>query len=308
MGQREGKQCFIGIDLGGTRTKFGLVADDGTLIASSTVPTRTNGGGSTLQLLQEVARDALERARGMGLSPSCLGVATPGWVDTAEGRVLFASGNLPGWSGADVASGLHTATGLPVWVENDANALAVAERHFGLARRTDDFVCVTLGTGIGSGYYVGGRLHCGANQLSMELGHIPIQVDGLPCSCGMRGCLEPYANAAAMLRYADGSFGSAEEVIAAAGSGDRTARSAIRTFARFLALGCVAVIHLVDPSMFIFAGGLTQNNPALLEDLEEEIRRRMLMPEARDLKIRFSELGYFGGVLGAAAVALEKRG
>ena len=307
MGQHEGTQCFIGIDLGGTNTKFGLVSREGELLSSSTIPTPAHAGRtSLLRFVSDIASETLARAREMGRSPASLGVATPGWVDTSEGRVVFASGNLPGWSGADVAAVLRATTGLPVCVENDANALAVAERHYGLAREIENFVCVTLGTGIGSGCYIGGRLHYGANNLSTELGHIPIQADGLPCSCGKTGCLEPYASASAMVRYAENAFASAEEVITAASAGDRVARNAIRTYAHFLAAGCVSVIHLMDPSLFIFAGGLTQNNPALLSDLEEEVRQRMLVPEARDLRIMFSQLGYFGGVLGAAAVALER--
>lgn len=304
----QGNQHIVGIDLGGTNTKFGVVSEDGELLSSATVPTPARAGrGAILELLKEVACAGLDQARELGVAPACVGVATPGWVDAAAGRVLYAGTNLPGWSGVDIASELGAAAGLPVAVENDANALAVAERRYGLARETDDFVCVTLGTGIGSGCYVRGRLLRGAHSLSNELGHIPIDVDGLPCSCGKRGCLEAYASASALVRYAEeGAFASAREVIAAAGSGDPIARGAVRTYARFLALGCVSVIHLLDPSLVVFAGGLTQNNPALLSDLEEAVVERVLEPGARGLRIEFSRLGYFGGVLGAAAAAAER--
>ena len=114
-------------------------------------------------------------------------------------------------------------------VENDANALAIAERHFGRGRDVDDFVCITLGTGVGGGCYIAGRLNRGAHFFANALGHIPIQHGGLPCTCGRKGCLEVYANAAALLRYAGQEFATAEDVIRAANSGENIARRALRT-------------------------------------------------------------------------------
>ena len=152
-----------------------------------------------------------------------------------------------------------------------------------------------------------GRLHYGANHLSAELGHIPIQIDGLPCSCGKSGCLEAYANAEALVRYAEGGgFATARDVVAAANAGDARARRAVRVYARYLAAGCVAAVHLLNPSLIILAGGIAQDNPALVADLAEEINGRVLLPEARELRVLASQLGYFGGVLGAAAVAAER--
>jgi N-acetylmannosamine-6-phosphate 2-epimerase/N-acetylmannosamine kinase len=298
---------FIGIDLGATRTKYGLVSGRGELLYHLTSPTPTHGGRDCLlKHLKETVAGCLKEAQRRGIKLDAVGVATAGWVDPATGQVVYATENLPGWTGAAIGSYLGDACGLPVVVENDANALAVAEKQFGAARTVSDFVCITLGTGVGGGCYVGQRLNRGSHFFANGLGHIPIQPEGIACTCGLSGCLETYTNSSALLRYAaPGNFPSAEEVIAAANSGDSTARNAIRTLAAYLAMGCASIVHLLDPELLILAGGLAQNNPILLNALVEGLAKRVMVWNQRKLRVQASSLGYCGGVLGAAAVALD---
>ena len=205
------------------------------------------------------------------------------------------------WS--NPAAYLEKAFGLPVAVENDANALAVAEKHFGVAKDVSDFVCITLGTGVGGGVYVGGRLNRGRHFFANALGHIPVVPDGEPCTCGKSGCLEVYANASALMRYGHGKYNSCEAIITAANSGDSTAQGAMRVLARYLAIGCASVVNLLDPEMLILGGGLTQNNPQLTSAVTEELAQRVTVWPQRHLRVQASALGYSAGVLGAAAVA-----
>ena len=189
-------------------------------------------------------------------------------------------------------------------MENDADALAVGEKCFGAAQAESDFVCITLGTGVGGGCYVGGHLNRGRHFFANAIGHIPIEHAGLPCTCGLNGCLEAYTNARALLRYAEnGNFNSAEEVIAAANAGDPAARHAILTLAKYLAIGCASIVQLLDPELLILAGGLAQNNPLLLSALAENLAQRVTVWQQRKLRVAASSLGYSAGVLGAAAVA-----
>jgi N-acetylmannosamine-6-phosphate 2-epimerase/N-acetylmannosamine kinase len=299
------KRVFVGIDMGGTRTKFGLVSSQGVLLYESSTPTPWNEGREVLlEHLKQTAATCLEEAKTRGVAPAAIGLATAGWVDPRSGQVVFATDNLPGWTGANPGGHLHQALGLPVAVENDANALAVGEKHFGAARAESDFVCITLGTGVGGGCYVGGRLNHGRHFFANALGHIPVGPAGLPCTCGLRGCLEVYTNARALLRYAaPGNFASAEEVIAAANAGDSQARGAIVTLAQYLAIGCASLVHLLDPDLLILAGGLVQNNPLLLSALAENMAQRTTVWAQRNLRMVASSLGYSAGVLGAAAVA-----
>ncbi|HEX8985136.1 MAG TPA: putative N-acetylmannosamine-6-phosphate 2-epimerase, partial [Bryobacteraceae bacterium] len=186
---------YLGIDLGGTNTKYGVVSSAGELAASAVAPTPVGGGRDVLLAhLKRVAGSAAGLAHEAGVEPSVLGIATAGWVDFKTGHIVYATENLPGWTDTPVADELAASTGLPVAVENDANALAMAEKHFGAGRDLDDFICITLGTGVGGGCYVGGQLSRGAHFFANGLGHITMDVNGPPCTCGRRGCLEVYAN------------------------------------------------------------------------------------------------------------------
>ena len=301
------RRYFIGIDLGGTNIKSGLVSDEGELITSATTATPAQEGAeAVIRQLRQVAQNCLDEAYGRGITPAAIGLATASWVNPQTGRVIYATDNLRGWTGAAPAQALQEAFDLPVTVINDGNAAAVAERHFGAARGVDDFLCLTLGTGVGGGMYLGGRLHQGAHFVANAIGHLQIEADGLPCTCGKRGCLEVYGNATALVRYSMGGFSSAAEIIRAARAGDRLACHAIRTLAQHLVKGCAAAIHLLDPSLLVLAGGLTQNNPLLLEFLQQELTGALLSPELRRLKVCYSQLGYEAGVIGAAAVAKER--
>ena len=297
----------IGIDLGATNTKFGIVDRAGKLASSGARPTPASGGRRVLlNHLEEIAAQCMATACEAGIAPAALGVATAGWVDPYSGVVVYATQNLAGWTGTDLKKELVKAVGIPVAVENDANALAVAEKAFGRARHAGTFVCITLGTGVGGGCYTDGRLHRGAHFFANGLGHIQLDAAGPPCTCGQTGCLEAYANAAALMRYAAGcGFASPEEVIRAANTGDGPAGIALREYARHLARGCALIVYLLDPEMIILSGGLAQDNPQLLADVTDELSRRVMAWELRRLKIEASTLGYYGGVLGAAALALD---
>lgn len=296
----------IGIDLGGTQTKYGIVRSDGAVLFKSAVETPAKSGSPALfDNLKRVTEIATTRADDGGYKPVAIGVATAGWVDSRTGRVVYATDGLPGWTGTRIGEELSAVSGLPVAVENDANALAVGEKHFGAAKSFSDFVALTLGTGLGGGCYVGGTLHRGPHYIANQIGHIPFESNGLPCSCGMSGCLETYVNAAALIRYAGDSFQSAAQVIAAADAGEKRADEAIRVLGRHLARGCANLIALLDPQALILGGGLTVNNPILFSVLHEELPQLLRPWENRGLQILPSELGYYGGVVGAAALAFE---
>jgi glucokinase-like ROK family protein len=305
--QTNQQRHFLGIDLGGTNTKWGVVSRTGELLDSAAVPTPAGGGRQVLlDHLKRVAFQALQSAQAKGLSPAGLGIATAGWVDNLTGRVAYATENLPGWTGTPIAQELQSATSLPVAVENDANALALAEKQFGSGRKVDNFVCITLGTGVGGGCIIGGKLHRGSHYFANALGHITLVPEGVPCTCGKKGCLEAYANASALLRFAGDKYKTAEEVIAAASQGNPAAVRAVQTLAAHLATGVACIIHILDPEMVILSGGIMENNSLLLEHFQKELQGRVSVWDLRKIQIQISRLGYFSGVLGAVAALLEK--
>ena len=292
----------LGIDMGGTNTKFGAVTPAGELLWERTAPTPAQAGrAGLLDHLVRVAREGILHSQNV----AGVGVATAGWVNPSTGCVAYATENLPGWTGAPLAQTIQQATGLPVAIENDANALAAGEAAFGAGRGLSDFVCITLGTGVGGGAFVGGRLNRGAHFFANAFGHMSIRPGGRACNCGQTGCLETYANAAALLEHGGGKYASVEELIIDAQQGNPQAVSAVRQVAEELAIGCALLVQLLDPQAIILSGGVAQNNPLLARALEENLRPRVSVWEQRNLRVVASPLGYHGGVFGAAAVAFE---
>jgi glucokinase-like ROK family protein len=301
---RNSEDWVLGIDMGGTNTKSGLVSHRGELLWEDTVPTPAQAGRyGLLKHLEEVALRGLERARQSGQAVRAVGIATAGWVNPATGQVVYATENLPGWTGTQIAETIRAATGTAVFVENDANALAVGEKLFGAARDFDDFVCITLGTGVGGGCYIGGKLNHGAHCFANAFGHICIEPNGRDCSCGQKGCLEAYTNVAALLDYAGGEYSSAISLIEAANAGEPKAAHAVNMFAKRLAMGCSLLVQLLDPESLILAGGAAQNNTLLIPSLERELSQLVPVWRQRNLKILNSSVGYHAGVMGAAALA-----
>jgi glucokinase len=293
--------------MGGTQTKSGIVLHDGTLLFQSSVATPSFGGRQKLlDHLKQIAGNLHSSAVKHGYEPDGLGIATAGWVDAGSGTVAYATDNLPGWTGTRIADELGACINLPVAVENDANAFALAEKRFGAGRELTDFISITLGTGVGGGCFVGNRLNRGAHSFANALGHISIERDGMACTCGQKGCLEAYCNSAAFLHYARGGFISVEQLISAVNSGNEQAKSALEIFVEYLARGCSILLQLFDPQALILAGGLTQNNPQLLNGLSHRLAGLVPAWNQRKLTVMASPLGYHGGVLGAAAIALER--
>ena len=295
-------RLVAGIDLGGTATKFGLVLPSGSISSEGSASTPAGAGREALlNHLEHTARALLARA-----PVAALGIATAGWVNVDTGAIAYATDNLPGWSGTPVGEELSKRLSIPVAVENDANALALAEKEFGAGRGLRNFICVTLGTGVGGGCFVNGALNRGAHWFANAIGHISLVSKGLPCTCGQQGCLEVYSNAAALVRYAGAGFHKAEDIIRAANEGNPNAISSIRTLADHLARGLSILVQSFDPEAIVISGGLAQNNPLLFECVTSYLSSHVSAWGQRHLAVKPSPLGYHGGVLGAAAIAMEK--
>ncbi len=300
--------CVVAaIDLGATNTKYGVVDQAGRMLWSAVEATPSKEGAEALlNHLAHCAGRCAAEAKRLGNAAAAIGIAAAGWAERESGRVVWATGGMPGWSGTQVARVVEEASGVPVVVENDARALAEGERRFGAAKGVRDFLCLTLGTGVGGAAVVQGKLLGGASALGGALGHLPVEPDGEPCACGARGCLEAYANAAALLRYAaPARFGSAQELIEAAQAGDDGAKRALQTYAVYLARGIAALVNVFDPELVVLGGGLVQGNAELVAEASRETDRRIFAREVRRVRVVASSLGYEAGVLGAAALALD---
>jgi glucokinase len=310
----------IGVDIGGTKVAAGVVTDDGSLIDTARRLTPGNDVVQTEQVIADVV--AQLRARHEVVA---VGIGAAGWIANDRATVLF-SPHLA-WRDEPLRDALSDRIGVPVTVENDANAAAWAEYRFGAGRGVRVLVCITLGTGIGGGLVVSGVLYRGAYGLGCEFGHMTLVPDGRRCACGNRGCWEMYASGTAlahdafelaavspvaaghMLEMAGGDPASmtGQLVTDAAREGDPAAVEIYTTMGQQLGRGLASLAAVIDPNMFVIGGGVSQAGDLLLQPARETFRRsltgRGFRPEAQ---VVLAHLGPDAGLVGAADLARRR--
>ena len=292
----------LGLDLGGTFVKWALVERDGdvAVVAQGSAETRAaEGPRRVVERLAEVGAGALGAAR-----PASVGIGLPGVFDGARGTAVFLP-NLPGdWDGVDVAGPVGVALAAPATLVNDARAFAFGELRAGAARGCRTAVFVTVGTGVGGGVAVDGRLHLGLGTAG-ELGHQTVLADGPVCTCGNRGCVETLACAAAIA--AAGGCANVEDVVANAHAGDRRACDALERAARYLGVALANAVLLLAPERVVIGGGVVAAGDLLLEPVRDELRTRVRVAPIERVDVVPSALGPRAGAIGAALWAAERR-
>jgi glucokinase len=294
---------FLGLDLGGTNIKWTAldVGESTEPIARGSVPTGAAGGPDVVaERMIAAAREAIERHGPV----EGLGVGVPGLFDRDRGTIeLFP--NLPGpWPGFPLRDRLERATALPVSLINDARAFTLAEGRLGAGRGCRTVVCLTLGTGIGGGVMIDGRLHTGANGRAGEVAHQVVDPDGPLCGCGNRGCVEPLAQAATLARLAGRA--TAAEVYAAAAAGDERCRAAIDQTANYIGIALANVIAVLDPDRIVIGGGIAGAGKLVLEPIRAATRAHVTLLVPSEIDIVAAALGAEAGAIGAALAAAER--
>jgi glucokinase len=268
-----------------------------------------------------VVEDLLERDADLDVKVECVGVGAAGFVDSPRGAVTF-SPNLI-YDDPFIRDAVESRTNLPVVVENDANVAAWGERAFGLAQGTSELALITLGTGIGSGFVVNGRLLRGYGGAAGELGHMVIDPDGPECKCGLRGCLEQLASGQAIARmgreaveqdprssilsFAGAADSITAEHVARAGREyDETARTVLRRAGRSLGIGLSNVANIFDPEVIVLAGGVVGAGEAYLGAVRDQLVSMTEAQKRRPMRLDVTSLGKDMGIIGAAALALDE--
>jgi glucokinase len=309
----------FGIDLGGTNVAAGVVADDGTILGKASLPTPR---GASLDGLADAIAAACEAALGTAGVPreavGDAGVGTPGAVEPSRGLVTYCC--TFDLYNAPLAAAVSQRLGLPVALENDANAAACGEMVCGAGTAVRNLVAVTYGTGVGGGVIVDGKLLTGVNHAAGELGHIVIERNGLPCSCGRRGCYEQYASATALIRRTREAmaqnpssllwqFAPTEEEVTgrtafdAAGAGCALAKAVVDGYLEDVACGLVNLVQIFQPELVVLGGGISGQGEALLQPLQAVLDREdyARFHQVRT-KLAIAELGNDAGIIGAALV------
>lgn len=284
---------FIGIDVGGTKCHGVAVDDDGSTLAEIRRP--TPHADELVALLVEMFREL----GGEGF----LGVGVPGLI-TADG-VVRASPNLRGARDTPVGPELRRVLGVHVHVENDATMAAFGEWQAGAARGASDAVMVTLGTGIGGGLVMGGRLQRGAHGFAGEIGHMVVVRDGLECPCGRRGCWERYASGSALRTLSGGLSG--EEVFAAFARGDASAAAVVDEFAGWIALGLANLTNACDPEVIVIGGGVVDSMVGAMDLVARHFTAALYSAEWRaHPALLAAHLGSRAGAIGCALIGRDE--
>lgn len=292
---------YIGIDLGGTEIKGGLVDSDGALLAEYRKATPIQEGRVGIIRDLKIVINALLNLAERPVKG--IGIGSAGRIDPRSGVVCYASDNLPGWTGTEIADEMNAAFGLPVFVDNDVNVAAFGEAWVGAARGCDTFALVALGTGVGGAVVSEGHMLHGAAGGAAEFGHLILHPGGLACNCGQRGCLEQYASGTALNRIArdiDPAWTS-RTLMQRCAEGDALAAAAIDAFVLDLAYGLLTINNLVDPELIVIGGGLVGSADIWWDKLAEALGRLSAAP----LKLAKAEAGNYAGIIGAASMPLR---
>lgn len=309
----------IGIDIGGTKIAGGLVDRSGTIRDRIQCATRASEGA------QAIMARVIEMAAGLrgaaGGKIEGIGVASGGQINPRTGVVVHATDLLPGWKGTRITEIVEQRFGVKARAMNDGSAAALGEGRFGAAKGVDDFVLLTLGTGVGGGIVTGGRLLSGALGVAGSIGHMVIDCDGRPCNCGSRGCLEAYVSGTAILnriseladeRGYDSTFigrlkqGEPRHAnLMHDAIGDTLGGEVIREAGEYLGWGLVSLLNLLNPAMILIGGGVAVLGEALLGPAREITRKCSLRGDSDPVRIVRAELGNNAGLVGAASLVWE---
>ena len=305
-----------GVDVGGTKIAAGVVDEDGNVLAESRVDSPAGDGVGILDAIERLVRDFT-----VDHEITAVGIGAAGYVDHTRSVVMFAP-NLA-WEQMSLRADLETRLGLPIVIENDANAAAWGEFAFGAGRDVEDLLMVTVGTGVGGGIVLNGRLHRGAFGVGAEVGHLRVEPGGRPCGCGNLGCWEQYASGSALVAQVRDSARSAPDaagliqraggqvdaitgpmVTEAALDGDAFACAALAELGRWLGEGIASLVAVLDPAAVVIGGGVGAAGDLLITPTrtayEAEVTGRGHRPFAEILP---ALLGNSAGMVGAADLA-----
>ncbi|NOZ63990.1 MAG: ROK family protein [Caldiserica bacterium] len=308
----------IGLDLGGTFIKVGLVDETGRILRKNQLPTRGEEGRNVvLAQMEKAVREILES----GITG--IGIGTPGIVDRKG--IVYSAPNLPEWDQLNLKKHFEEKLSLPVVVENDVNTITWGEYLFGAGKGVRCMVCITLGTGVGGGVVIDGKLLRGDEYSAVELGHIPINYKGPLCKCGNRGCIERYVGAqyiAAMAKreIQRGRKSKIKEIVKgnlaeitpkvisqAYNQGDKLSEEIWITVGRYLGAFFSGIVNIFNPEIIVIGGGISQVGEILFSSIKKEIKNRSYALFSQGLQVVPATLGVEAGIVSAASLVLRSR-
>lgn len=310
----------IGVDVGGTGIQIGVVDKEYHIIQESSIPTRTDIPFE--EQVKHIADCIVSTVQAAGLNEDdieSVGIGIPGIASAKTGEIIKCT-NM-GWYHVPFRDVFNRYLNKPVHIDNDANVAALAESVAGISAGTSSSVFITIGTGIGSGIIINGRIWSGAHHIGAELGHVIFDLDGVPCTCGNHGCLERYCSATALIRMAreavaeqpdslilrsvnmDPSRIEAKTVFDAARQGDTLAVSVYNRYTDYLAQAIASVVNLLDPEVIVLGGGVSKAGHFLLDPLTQKYKQYIVFNDQPLPPVKIAVLGPEAGIIGAAMLS-----
>ena len=306
----------IGVDVGGTNVKIALVSDEGKIIYSNSIPTRAEMGYEyTVNSMKDAIRELLKETNSQSKDIEGMGFGFPGQIDCQKGVVRLAP-NIPGWVDVPIAEIMQKEFKITTKVDNDVRCAALGELNFGAGKGCQNLVCITVGTGIGSGLIVNGKLVRGASNAAGEIGHIKLDMTGGPlCGCGDRGCLEAFASGPSIVAMAEEYIKGGKStkyrelanpditpyiVSVAAQQGDAVAKRIFTIIGEYIGIGLASVVNLLNPEKIIIGGGVAAAGDILLNPIKETLVKRAMPISGAAVEVVPAQLGNTAGVIGAS--------
>ncbi|MBR0308740.1 MAG: ROK family protein [Mogibacterium sp.] len=305
---------YLGIDVGGTFIKLGIIDQDGNVLMKREVPVdRSTDPEPVMDTLTRAADSILEDASALiddwtGIAG--IGVSAAGCIDSVKGAVAANGGNVPNWSFTEVARPLSERYGVTATLANDGNCVALAESWTGAAAGCDDVICVVLGTGLGGGIVSGGRLVEGSRGFAGEIGHFPVSSGNkADKACARRFDYENYAATSALIREAreaDHEWKDGRTLFTVAAAGDRKALDVIDHWLDDIAFGLAGFVHIFDPKQIIIGGGVSAQQKLLIDPLREKLFEIVMPDFAEGLELKAASLGNDAGMVGAVRYLMSR--
>ena len=321
------EKCIVAVDVGGTNIASGIVGLDGTVLYRGKRPTCAGTGvENVLERIMGAVADGLKEAQGLGLEPVGVGLGIPGVQDSLGGLSYSAPNLDPEWKNIKVPSRIEEHFGLPVEMDNDVRCHALGEKLFGAGKGVDNLILITLGTGIGSGIFLDGKMFYGAGGCGGEVGHITIMDDGPRCSCGNYGCVEALCGAPGIsLRARQAIESGAESMIGqlvegdlgritpkviydAAVAGDELAQKVMDDTGKYIGIAMAGAVNIINPELLIIGGGVAAAGEMLIGRIRTEIKKRAMGIQGEMVKVVAAQLGEDAGLIGAAMLIPTRRG
>lgn len=304
------KNYILGIDVGGTNVKTGLLNAEGQVVARGHLSTKdfARNKKQLIKAMVDGVRSLLAQQKISTRQLKGIGMGLPGLIDFERGNVIFLP-NIPGWRNVPLKSLFEEQLQVPTFIENDVNLITLGEWKFGAGRDYQNLVCLTLGTGVGSGLVLGGKIYRGEGFVAGELGHMPLNEEGPACNCGGHGCFERYVGNRTLQARAAEVFGQAdiqlEEVSRLAASGDKTALAFWDETAVKIGNGLVGIVNLLNPRCLVIGGGVANSHRFLFKTITKTIRSRAMQVQGKMFKVVKAQLGNDAGIVGAQVLVQE---